>query len=41
MRLMEDGGSADLREKRVTMLNDILDFDHISQLDLAQKAKIQ
>lgn len=40
-RLMEDRGTTELREKRVTVLKELTNLDHIAQLDLAQKAKIQ
>ncbi|XP_023769286.1 uncharacterized protein LOC111917882 [Lactuca sativa] len=41
VRLMEDEGSATLREQRVSLLKEISDLDHLAQVDLAQKAKIQ
>ena len=40
-RLMEDEGSAYLREQRVSLLKEMSDLDHLDQLDLVQKAKIQ
>ncbi|KAL7616301.1 hypothetical protein Lser_V15G00712 [Lactuca serriola] len=41
IRLMEYEGSANLREQRVSLLKEISDIDHLAQVDLAQKAKIQ
>ncbi|KAL7597062.1 uncharacterized protein LOC111904184 [Lactuca sativa] len=39
--IMEDEGYAILREQRVSLLKEMSDLDHLLQVDLAQKAKIQ
>ena len=41
IRRMEDEGSANLREQRVSLLKELSDLDHLVQVDLAQKAKTQ
>ena len=35
-RLMSDDGSATLREQRVSLLKELVDLDHSSQLDIFQ-----
>ncbi|XP_023771251.1 uncharacterized protein LOC111919929 [Lactuca sativa] len=39
--LMDDEGSANLREQRVSLTKELSDLDHLVQADLAHKAKIQ
>lgn len=40
-RLMDGEGSSTTREQRVSLLKEVSELDHLAQLDLAQKAKIQ
>lgn len=39
--LMHDGGSADLREQRVSTIKELTNLDHLSRAGLAQKVKVQ
>ena len=40
-QLMEDGGTAEIRQSRITASQEMREMDHIAHMDLAQKEKVR